>query len=73
MFGIIFFNNNDLRRILTDYNFKGHPLKKDFPLTGFYELTYLEKFSSTLYKKVELMQELRFYSMQNGWFEWDYH
>lgn len=71
MFGVNFFNNNDLRRILTDYNFKGHPLRKDFPLSGFYELAYFEKYAAPIYKKIELMQEMRFYSMTNNWEEWD--
>jgi NADH-quinone oxidoreductase subunit C len=61
MYGVEFFNNNDLRRILTDYNFKGHPLRKDFPLSGFFEVSYLIEFAAVIYQRIELMQELRFY------------
>jgi NADH:ubiquinone oxidoreductase subunit C len=60
MFGIKFINNYDLRRILNDYTFFSFPLKKDFPLTGFFELLYIEKFSIIKELKVELMQEFRF-------------
>jgi len=69
MFGINFLNNNDLRRILTDYNFKSYPLRKDFPLTGFFEIAYNHEFARTLYSKVELMQELRFFILTTNWEE----
>ncbi len=52
LFGIIFFNHNDLRRILTDYGFVGHPLQKQFPVTGFVEQAYNENFKNIFYKPV---------------------
>ena len=61
MFGIIFFNNWDLRKILTDYTFFGFPLRKDFPLSGFLEIYYNLKKKSIFESFIELMQELRFY------------
>jgi NADH-quinone oxidoreductase subunit C len=54
MYGIKFKNHPDLRRILTDYNFKGHPLRKDFPLTGFNEVRYSEKEKKVIYEPVKL-------------------
>jgi NADH-quinone oxidoreductase subunit C len=59
MFGIFFFGNRDLRRILTDYGFIGHPLRKDFPLTGFVEIFYSDFYKRIVYRPVELMQEYR--------------
>jgi NADH:ubiquinone oxidoreductase subunit C len=59
LFGIFFLNHHDLRRLLTDYGFKGHALRKDFPLTGYYELYYNEYFHYLLKVPVELMQEFR--------------
>lgn len=67
MYGIYFINHNDLRRILTDYGFKGYPLKKDFPLTGYVQLRYNDKISSTNYEPVKLAQELRFFHRSSGW------
>lgn len=61
MFGIIFFNNWDLRKILTDYTFFGFPLRKDFPLSGFVELYYDIRKKLTFEVLIELMQEFRFY------------
>ena len=58
MYGIKFKNHPDLRRILTDYNFKGFPLRKDFPLTGFNEVRYSEKDKKVIYENVKLEQEL---------------
>jgi len=66
MYGIYFINHNDLRRILTDYGFKGYPLKKDFPLTGYVQLRYNDKISSTNYEPVKLAQELRFFHRSSG-------
>ena len=64
MFGILFLNHPDLRRILTDYNFQGHPLKKDFPLTGFFEVFYNSVEKCIKYEKVELSQEYRFFTFK---------
>jgi NADH:ubiquinone oxidoreductase subunit C len=59
MFGIIFANNNDLRRLLTDYGFKGHPLRKDYPLSGFYECNYNDWFHQIVEQPIQLVQSLR--------------
>ena len=59
LFGINFLNHPDLRRIMTDYNFEGHPLRKDFPLTGHNEVSYSEKEKKIVYEKVKLSQEYR--------------
>ncbi len=67
MFGIYVVNHNDLRRILTDFGFDGHPLKKDFPLTGFSEVEYDKKSDKVIYKPVELMQTFRDFSYKNPW------
>lgn len=67
MFGIFFFNNLDLRRILTDYGFEGFPLRKDFPLTGFLELRYDEELKSVVYEDLELTQEFRFFDFESPW------
>jgi NADH:ubiquinone oxidoreductase subunit C len=65
MFGIKFLYNEDLRRILTDYGFKGHPMRKDFPLIGYVEVRYddLNKAIATEY--VEITQGLRFFRFEN--------
>lgn len=67
MFGIFFLNNNNLRRILTDYGFKGYPLRKDFPLTGFIELFFNSSLGEILYRPVRLSQELRFFNFSSTW------
>jgi NADH-quinone oxidoreductase subunit C len=59
LFGIFFTDHQDLRRILTDYGFQGHPLRKDFPLTGFIELYYNDSTKRLSYEPVELSQETR--------------
>ena len=67
MYGIEFENHPDLRRILTDYNFKGHPLRKDFPLTGFDEVRYSEKEKKVIYEKVNLEQNYRDFDFSSPW------
>lgn len=69
MFGVFFLNNNSLRRILTDYGFRGYPLRKTFPLTGYLELRYIDSVSSIIYSKVVLAQELRFFKFSSLWAE----
>jgi len=69
MFGLFFINNNNLRRILNDYGFKGYPLRKDFPLTGFIELYFNNSISEISYRPVQLAQELRFFNFSSCWFD----
>lgn len=64
MFGIKFNNNFDLRRILTDYGFNGHPLRKDFPLSGFKEIYYDDSSKRIIFEPVELAQEFRVFTFQ---------
>tara|TARA_B100002051_G_scaffold270998_1_gene304885 strand:+ start:253 stop:852 length:600 start_codon:yes stop_codon:yes gene_type:complete len=67
MYGIKFKNHPDLRRILTDYNFKGFPLRKDFPLTGFNEVRYSEKDKKVIYEPVKLEQNYRNFDFESPW------
>ena len=67
MFGLMFTGHPDLRRILTDYGFKGHPLRKDFPLTGFNEVRYSEKDKKVIYEPVKLEQNYRNFDFESPW------
>ena len=67
MFGVLFDGNTDLRRILTDYGFEGHPFRKDFPLTGYQELRYSEEEKRVVYEPVELAQDLRQFDFMSPW------
>src|SRR5271156_5974058 len=67
LFGIYFANNPDLRRILTDYGFEGHPLPKDFPLTGYVEMRYDDEQKRVVYEPVKLTQEFRTFDFLSPW------
>lgn len=67
MYGILFGNNPDLRRILTDYGFEGHPLRKDFPLTGYTEVRYDLEQKRVVYEPVTLTQEFRNFDFESPW------
>lgn len=67
MFGILFSNHPDLRRILTDYGFRGHPLRKDFPTTGYTEVRYDEAQKRVVYEPVKLVQEYRQFDFMSPW------
>jgi NADH-quinone oxidoreductase subunit C len=72
MYGVIFDGNTDLRRILTDYGFEGHPFRKDFPLTGYVELRYSEEDKRVVYEPVQLAQDLRQFDFMSPWEGADY-
>ena len=67
MYGVLFEGNADLRRILTDYGFQGHPQRKDFPLTGFVELRYSEEEKRVVYEPVQLAQDFRNFDFMSPW------
>ena len=67
LFGINFINHPDLRRIMTDYNFEGHPLRKDFPLTGHNEVRYSEDEKKVIYEPVKLEQNYRNFDYESPW------
>ncbi|MBV1687079.1 NADH-quinone oxidoreductase subunit C [Novosphingobium sp. G106] len=72
LYGVIFAGNQDLRRILTDYGFEGHPFRKDFPLTGYVELRYSEEDKRVVYEPVQLAQDLRSFDFMSPWEGADY-
>jgi NADH-quinone oxidoreductase subunit C len=72
MYGVLFNGNTDLRRILTDYGFEGHPFRKDFPLTGYVEMRYSEEAKRVVYEPVKLAQDFRSFDFLSPWEGADY-
>jgi len=72
MYGILFSDHPDLRRLLTDYGFQGHPLRKDFPLTGYVEVRYDDAQKRVVYDPVKLTQEFRNFDFMSPWEGVDY-
>ena len=67
LYGVLFEGNDDLRRILTDYGFRGHPFRKDFPLSGYVELRYSEEQKRVVYEPVQLAQDFRSFDFLSPW------
>lgn len=67
MYGIFFYKNVDLRRLLTDYGFQGYPLRKDFPLSGYIEIRYDQNKRKIVFEPLELAQEFRYYNFLKTW------
>lgn len=67
LFGVLFAGNQDLRRILTDYGFRGHPLRKDFPMTGYTEVRWSEEEKRVIYQPVDLPQDFRNFDFMSSW------
>ena len=72
LYGVLFSGHPDLRRILTDYGFEGHPLRKDFPLSGFVELRYDDEQKRVVYEPIKLQQEFRSFDFLSPWEGTDY-
>ncbi len=72
LYGVLFTGHPDMRRLLTDYGFEGHPLRKDFPLTGFVEVRYDDEVKRVVYDKVRLAQEFRNFDFLSPWEGTDY-
>ncbi|MCS6761411.1 MAG: NADH-quinone oxidoreductase subunit C [Candidatus Devosia symbiotica] len=72
LYGVLFSGHQDLRRILTDYGFDGHPLRKDFPVSGFVQVRYDEERKRVVYEPVQLMQEFRTFDYLSPWEGTDY-
>ena len=73
MYGVFFSNHPDLRRILTDYGFEGHPQRKDFPLAGYYEVRYCNEVKRVIQEPVEFAQEFRKFDFQSPWEQFPNH